>query len=54
MKNYTYKQIFTTPIIKNVKDIKYNNKINNKGNCNLENGRDYSNLDWKSLYANNF
>ena len=50
----TYKQICTTPIIKNVKDIKYNNKINNKNNSKSENQRDYSNFDWTSLYANNF
>ena len=54
MKNYTYKQIFTTPIIKNVKDIKYNNKINNKNKLNLENQRDYSNFDFSKLYVNDF
>ncbi len=44
----TYKQMTSTPIIKNVKEIIYNNKINNKK------GRDYSNFDWNKLYANNF
>ena len=47
----TYKQICTTPIIKNVKDIKYNNKINNNDNCNLEDRRDF---DFSKLYANDF
>ena len=50
----TYKQICTGPIIKNVKDIKYSNKINDKNNSKSENQRDYSNFDWTSLYANNF
>lgn len=50
----TYKQICTTPIIKNVKDIKYSNKINNKNCCNLESGRDYRDFDFSKLYANDF
>lgn len=50
----TYKRICTRPIIKNVKNIKYSNKINNKNNSKSENQRDYSNFDWTSLYANNF
>ena len=50
----THKQISDEPINKNVKDIINNNKIYNKDNCRLKNGRDYSNFDWTSLYANNF
>lgn len=50
----TPKQISDEPINKNVKDIINNNKIYNKDNCRLKNGRDYSNFDWTSLYANNF
>lgn len=30
------------------------NKINNKNNWRLESQRDYSNLDFSKLYANNF
>lgn len=44
----TYKQINTRPINTNVKEIINNNKNKYKS------GRDYSNLDWTSLYANNF
>ena len=50
----TPKQISDEPINKNVKDIINNNKIYNKDNCRLKNGRDYSNFDWTSLYVNNF
>ena len=50
----THKQISDEPINKNVKDIINNNKIHNKDNCRLKNGRDYSNFDWTSLYVNNF
>lgn len=50
----TYKQINVNPINKNAKDIKYINKINNKNNWKLENKRDYSNFDFRKLYANNF
>ena len=32
----------------------YINKINNKNNWKLENQRDYSNFDFRTLYANNF
>ena len=48
----THKQISDEPINKNVKDIINNNKIHNKDNCRLKNGRDYSNFDWTSLYVN--
>lgn len=44
----TYKQINTSPINTNVKEIINNNKNKYKS------GRDYSNFDWTSLYANNF
>ena len=44
----TYKQFDTKPINTNVKEIINNN--NNK----YKSGRDYSNFDWTSLYANNF
>lgn len=50
----TYKQINANPINRNAKDIKYINKINNKNNWKLENQRDYSNFDFRKLYANNF
>ena len=50
----TYKQINANPINRNAKDIKYINKINNKNNWRLENKRDYSNFDFRKLYANNF
>lgn len=50
----TYKQINVKPINRNAKDIKYINKINNKNNWKLENQRDYSNFDFRKLYANNF
>ena len=50
----TYKQINVNPINRNAKDIKYINKINNKNNWKLENQRDYSNFDFRKLYANNF
>ena len=50
----TYKQIDVNPINRNAKDIKYINKINNKNNWKLENQRDYSNFDFRKLYANNF
>ena len=43
----TYKQFDTKPINTNVKEI-----INN--NNKYKSGRDYSNFDWTSLYANNF
>ena len=44
----SYKQINTSPINTNVKEIINNNKNKYKS------GRDYSNFDWTSLYANNF
>ena len=44
----TYKQFDTKPINTNVKEIINNN--NNK----YKSGRDYSNFDWTSLYANKF
>ncbi len=50
----TYKQIDVNPINRNAKDIKYINEINNKNNWKLENQRDYSNFDFRKLYANNF
>lgn len=43
-----YKQINTSPINTNVKEIIINNKNKYKSD------RDYSNFDWTSLYANNF
>lgn len=46
----TYKQISAEPITKNVKDIKYNNKIGYKRK-NFEE-RDYSNFNWEQFYAN--
>ncbi len=50
----TSKRMSNEPINKNVKDIINNNKIYNNNNCRLKDGRDYSNFDWTSLYANNF
>ena len=50
----TYKQINVTPIKQNVKDIKYINKINNKNNWRLENQRNYSDFDFRKLYANKY
>lgn len=44
----THKQIDTKRINTNVKEIINNNKNKYKS------GRDYSNFDWTSLYANNF
>ena len=44
----TYKQINTSPINTNVKEIINNNKNKYKSD------RNYSNFDWTSLYANNF
>lgn len=44
----TYKQINTSPINTNVKEIINNNKNRYKSDI------DYSNFDWTSLYANNF
>lgn len=44
----TDKQINTSPININVKEIKSNHKNKYKSD------RDYSNFDWTSLYANNF
>ncbi len=44
----TYKQINTSTINTNVKEIKSNHKNKYKSD------RDYSNFDWTSLYANNF
>ncbi len=44
----TYKQINTSPINTNVKEIINNNKNKYKSD------RDYINFDWTSLYANNF
>ena len=44
----TYKQINTSPINTNLKEIINNNKNKYKSD------RDYSNFDWTSLYANNF
>lgn len=49
----THKQINTKPINKNVKEIKSNNKIHDNS-WKYEYERDYSNFDWKSLYANKF
>ena len=46
----TYKQINTSPINTNVKEIINNNKNKYK----YKSDRDYSNFDWTSLYANNF
>ena len=48
----THKQISDEPINKNVKGLINNNKIYNKDNCRLKNGRDYSNFNWTSLYVN--
>lgn len=48
----TSKRMSNEPINKNVRDIINNNKIYNKDNCRLKNGRDYRNLDWTSLYVN--
>ena len=50
----TSKRMSNEPINKNVKDIINNNKIYNNNSCRLKDGRDYSNFDWTSLYANNF
>ena len=50
----TYKQKSSLRINTNVKDIIYNNKINNKNNWHLDDARDYSNYDFSKLYANNF
>lgn len=50
----TYKQINTSSINTNVKEIKSNNKIYNKNNYKYKSDRDYSTFDWTSLYANNF
>ena len=50
----TSKRMSNEPINKNVKDIINNNKIYNNNSCTLKDGRDYSNFDWTSLYANNF
>lgn len=47
------KRMSNEPINKNVKDIINNNKIYNNS-CRIKDGRDYSNFDWTSLYANNF
>lgn len=44
----TYKQINTSPINTNVKE------IINSNNNKYKSDRDYSNFDWTSLYANNF
>ena len=48
------KRMSNEPINKNVKDIINNNKRYNNNSCRLKDGRDYSNFDWTSLYANNF
>ena len=48
----TYKQINAKPINTNVKEIINNNKKYNKNTWKSKNGRDYSNFDWTSLYAN--
>ena len=53
----TYKQSGDIPINTNVKEIKSNDKIYNKNNIKdfkYKSDRDYSNVDWSSLYANNF
>lgn len=50
----TYKQINTSPINTNVKEIINNNKMYNKNSYRYKSERDYSNFDWSSLYANNF
>ena len=50
----TSKRMSNEPINKDVKDIINNNKIYNNNSCILKDGRDYSNFDWTSLYANNF
>ena len=48
------KRMSSEPINKYVKDIINNNKRYNNNSCRLKDGRDYSNFDWTSLYANNF
>lgn len=48
----TYKQKSSLPINTNVKDIIYNNKIDNN-NWRYKSDRDYSNLDFSKFYANN-
>ena len=50
----TSKRMSNEPINENVKDIINNNRIYNNNSCRLKDGRDYSNFDWTSLYANNF
>ena len=50
----TSKRMSNEPINKNVKDIINKDKIHNKNSCRVKDGRDYSNFDWTSLYANNF
>ena len=49
----TNKQICNIPINQNVKDIINFNKINYKKKSKYKSDRDYSDFDWKSLYANN-
>lgn len=49
----TSKQKSSLPINTNVKEIIYNNKINNN-NRRYKSDRDYSDFDFNKLYANNF
>ena len=49
----TYKQIRTRPINTDVKDILKNNNIN-YNNWRYKSDRDYSNFDFRKLYANDF
>lgn len=49
----TYMQDCTKPIVKSVKDIINNNKIDNINKKHNTEERDYSKFDWSSLYANN-
>lgn len=49
----TYNQKSALPINKNVKDIKYNNNINNINNWRYKSDRDYSDFNLEKLYANN-
>ena len=49
----TFKQIRTSPINTDVKDIIKSNNIN-YNNWHYDSQRDYSNYDFTKLYANNF
>lgn len=48
----TYKQISSRPVNIDVKDILNNNKIYDNKKWKYKSERDYSNLNWNSLYAN--